>query len=188
MITYKFGLSRIDQRECANIENVSSYAILNTKGRSWDAVASMEGPWALRPSISLLYLRSSPSLTSIFLLCGPFSQVLPWPLLQRQQYCDRVDRGCRRVARHLVVDRTQEDANVDRHHHSPLSRFWLFNAETLKKTCKGRGEIVELNISEKHVVKKDEKFRRVCVRSRPSCLADGDHTGRTDSRASRTDV
>jgi hypothetical protein len=47
----------------------------------------------------------------------------------------------------------EKGANVDRHHHSPLSHFWLFDGETLKKTRQGRGEIVELNICEKHVVK-----------------------------------
>jgi hypothetical protein len=42
--------------------------------------------------------------------------------------------------------------NVSHHHHSPLSCFWLVNAEMLK-TRQGRGETIELNICEKHAVK-----------------------------------
>src|SRR5580658_2870039 len=107
MVIYGFGLSRVDRRACTSIENVSSRAILNAKGGSWDSVASVEGCWALGASISLLCLRSSLS-TSIFPhLCGPFLPVSPLLPLQRHQDYDQVDRGRPRVARHLVAGCTR---------------------------------------------------------------------------------
>jgi len=56
--------------------------------------------------------------------------------------------------------------------HDNAETFYRWSGKQSKaaRAQAGRGEIVELNIREKHAVKKDEKLRRACVRSRPSRL------------------
>jgi hypothetical protein len=51
----------------------------------------------------------------------------------------------------------EKGANVDRCHHSPLSCFWLFNAEMFRKTRQGRGDKIELDVCKKHAVKKTKR-------------------------------
>jgi hypothetical protein len=55
----------------------------------------------------------------------------------------------------------EKGANVDRRYHSPLLCSGLFDGETFKNACQGRGKIVELNICEKHAGEEIKKFWRM---------------------------
>jgi hypothetical protein len=56
----------------------------------------------------------------------------------------------------------EKGANVDHHHYSPLSCFWLFDAETFEKTCQVREKPSSLTFVKR--CREEKRKVRACVR------------------------
>jgi hypothetical protein len=90
----------------------------------------------------------------------------------RPQRENRLSGGFKWMGGSWLYSMTTKSAhcpNIDCRHQS-LSSFWLFYAETFKKTHQGGGKVIGLYVCEEHSMQKTEKLRGTRIRSQASRL------------------